>query len=117
MQRSNKYLGAGMETCPCPTRDRRNPFMSAPIRIPAFKHLWRILAISSALISVYATVLVRLGRDWWTDENYSHGLLIPFVIAYIVWSQRERFARVAQKPATIMGLTAVLAALLALWAG
>jgi len=91
--------------------------MSAPIRIPAFKHLWRILAIASALIFVYATVLVKLGRDWWTDENYSHGLLIPFVIAYIVWSQRERFVRVAQKPATIRGLTAVLAALLALWAG
>lgn len=66
---------------------------------------------------MYATVLVKLGRDWWTDENYSHGLLIPFVIAYIVWSQRERFVRVAQKPETIMGLTAVLAALLALWAG
>lgn len=91
--------------------------MSAPIRIPAFKHLWRILAIASALIFVYATVLFKLGRDWWTDENYSHGLLIPFVIAYIVWSQRERFARAAQRPETIMGLTAVLAALLALWAG
>ena len=91
--------------------------MSAPFRIPAFKHLWRILAISSALVFVYATVLVKLGRDWWTDENYSHGLLIPFVIAYIVWSQRERFAREAQQPATIMGLTAVLAALFALWAG
>src|SRR6266550_8596137 len=91
--------------------------MSVAFSIPAFKHLWRILAISSALIFVYATVLVRLGRDWWTDENYSHGLLIPIVIAYIVWSQRERFARAAQKPATIMGLTAVLAALLALWAG
>jgi len=91
--------------------------MSAPIRIPAFKHLWRILAIASALIFVYATVLIKLGRDWWTDENYSHGLLIPFVIAYIVWSQRERFVRAAQRPATIRGLTAVLAALLALWAG
>ena len=91
--------------------------MSAPFPIPAFKHLWRILAIASALIFVYATVLVKLGHDWWTDENYSHGLLIPFVIIYIVWSQRERFARLAQKPATIMGLTAVLAALFALWAG
>src|SRR6266550_1656900 len=91
--------------------------MSVAFSIPAFKHLWRILAISSALIFVYATVLVRLGRDWWTDENYSHGLLIPIVIAYILWSQRERLPRIAQKPSTIMGLTAVLAALLALWAG
>jgi exosortase len=91
--------------------------MSVASSIPARKHLWRILAIASALIFVYATVLVKLGHDWWADENYSHGLLIPFVIAYIVWSQRERFSGMAQKPATIMGLASVLAALLALWAG
>ena len=91
--------------------------MSAPTSIPASKQVWRILAISSALVFVYATVLLKLGRDWWTDENYSHGLLIPFIIGYILWSQRERFARTAVRPATIMGLTAVLAALLGLWAG
>jgi hypothetical protein len=27
----------------------------------------------------------KLGRDWWTDENYSHGLLVPFVIGFIVY--------------------------------
>jgi exosortase len=81
------------------------------------KHLWRILAISFALVFVYTTVLVKLGHTWWTDENYSHGLLIPFIIGYIVWSQRERFARTPQRPAMMMGLTAVLAAMVALWAG
>lgn len=81
------------------------------------KHLWRILAISSALILAYATVLAKLGHDWWTDENYSHGLLIPFVIAYFLWSQRERFARTASRPSTVWGLSAVVLALLALWAG
>jgi exosortase len=91
--------------------------MSAPFSIPVSKHLWRILAISSTLVFVYSTVLVKLGRNWWTDENYSHGLLIPFIIAYIVWSQRERFASAIQRPAAMMGLTAVLAALFALWAG
>jgi exosortase len=91
--------------------------MSAPISIPASKHVWRILAISSALVFVYATVLVKLGRNWWTDENYSHGLLIPFIIAYIAWGQRERLARTIQRPATFIGLAAVMVAILALWAG
>jgi exosortase len=85
--------------------------------IPATKHLWRILAISAALILVYATVLAKLGHDWWTDENYSHGLLIPFVLGYFLWSQRERFARTAHRPSTVWGLGAVVFALLALWAG
>ncbi|HVQ37111.1 MAG TPA: exosortase, partial [Pyrinomonadaceae bacterium] len=91
--------------------------MSAPISIPNFKPFWRILAISSVLVFVYATVLLKLGRDWWTDENYSHGLLIPFIIAYIAWGQRKQFLRTAQRPASLIGLTAVVAALVALWAG
>jgi exosortase len=81
------------------------------------KHLWRILAIAAALIFVYATVLTKLGHDWWTDENYSHGLLIPFVIGYLLWSQRDRLARAAERPSMTWGLAAVLCALLALWAG
>ena len=85
--------------------------------VTATKHPGRILAISAALVFVYATVLVKLGQDWWTDENYSHGLLIPLIIAYIIWSQRERFARAVQRPSTIWGLAAVVFALLALWAG
>ena len=65
-------------------------------RLTSTKHLWRILAIAGALIFVYASVLTKLGHDWWTDENYSHGLLIPFIIAFILWSQRERLARAAR---------------------
>jgi exosortase len=90
--------------------------MSVPTT-PGLKPLWRILAITGALLFAYATVLAKLGQDWWTDENYSHGLLIPLVNGYIVWSQRERFARAAQRPSTIWGMGAVLLALVALWAG
>ena len=85
--------------------------------VPAPKNIWRILAISSALIFAYATVLIKLGQDWWTDENYSHGLLIPFVICYFLWSERGRLARVVGSPSMMWGLSAVVFALLALWAG
>jgi exosortase len=85
--------------------------------VPASKYIWRVLAISSALIFAYATVLAKLGHDWWTDENYSHGLLIPFVIAYILWSQRDRLAHQSIRPSTLWGGAAVLFALFALWAG
>jgi exosortase len=81
------------------------------------KHLWRILAIAFALIFAYATVLAKLGHDWWTDENYSHGLLIPFIIAFILWNQRERLGSTAQRPSTVWGLAAVSSALVTLWAG
>jgi exosortase len=94
--------------------------MSVPLNLRSLsppKHLWRILAIAAALIFAYATVLRKLGHDWWTDENYSHGLLIPFIIVFILWSQRERLARAGQRSSLFWGLAAVLCALLALWAG
>lgn len=79
--------------------------------------LWKIVALSGAVVFAYATVLGKLGHDWWNDENYSHGLLIPAIIGYILWSQRDRFARSAGTSAVVWGVTAVLLALLALWAG
>jgi exosortase len=81
------------------------------------KNLWRALAITSVVLFAYATVLVRLSHDWWTDENYSHGLLIPFIIGYILWFERDTFAKAASRPSFSIGLAAILFALFALWAG
>jgi len=80
-------------------------------------HLWKPLLVAAAVAFVYWGVLLRLGRFWWEDENYSHGLLIPFVIGYILWTERERLARVAGRPSALWGGAAVVAGLLALWAG
>ena len=85
--------------------------------VPAAKKLWQGLAISFAIAFAYATVLVKLFHDWWNDENYSHGLLIPFIIGYIVWSQRDKLARVPVRPTLFVGAAAILFALFALWAG
>ncbi len=81
------------------------------------RNLWRVLAISAALIFTYAFVLANLGHQWWIDENYSHGLLIPFIIAYILWTQRQRLSRQPVRPSALWGGIIVLFALFALWAG
>ena len=85
--------------------------------VTASTRLWRPLAISAALVFVYGVVLAKLGHDWWTDENYSHGLLIPFIIGYIVWIQREHFTRDGARPGTVLGGGMVLFALVMLFAG
>jgi len=85
--------------------------------VPATKHFWRAIAISSAILFTYATVLVKLSRDWWGDENYSHGLLIPFIIGYILWFQRDKFVTASRRPSTLIGGGAVVLALFALWTG
>jgi exosortase len=91
--------------------------VSAVSRPSIPKNFWQVLVLAAVLAFTYASVLTRLGRDWWTDENYSHGLLIPLIIGFIGWSQRERFINAARRPAAVWGFSAVAMALLALWAG
>jgi exosortase len=85
--------------------------------VPAAKKLWQGLAISFAIAFAYATVLAKLFYDWWNDENYSHGLLIPLIIGYLLWTQRDKLARVHVRPMISLGLAAIVVALFALWAG
>jgi len=85
--------------------------------VAAMRKLWQGLAISFAIVFAYATVMAKLFHDWWNDENYSHGLLIPFIIGYIIWSQRDKLARASVRPSVLWGGAAVVVALFALWAG
>jgi len=85
--------------------------------VPATKKLWQGLAISFAIAFAYATVLAKLVHDWWNDENYSHGLLIPFIIGYIIWVQRDKLARISTRSSVLWGGAAIVCALFALWAG
>jgi exosortase len=81
------------------------------------ERVWKPLVIAAAVVFVYWGVLARLGRFWWDDENYSHGLLIPFVIGYILWAERGRLASLARRPRLFWGGAAVATALLMLWVG
>ena len=85
--------------------------------VPATRHYWRAFAIAFAILFTYAAVLAKLSRDWWTDENYSHGLLVPFIIGYILWIQRDKFATEPARPSVLLGGLAVVFSLFALWTG
>jgi exosortase len=75
------------------------------------------VAIAIALAFLYFTVIVKLANDWWHDENYSHGLLIPFVIAFILWHERKSFVDSKSTSSTWLGAIGIGASLCALWAG
>src|ERR1041384_4852336 len=81
------------------------------------RQLWKPLLVAAAVAFAYSGVLARLGRFWWEDENYSHGLLVPFVVGYMLWAGREKLAGAAARPRVFWGAGVVVAALLALWVG
>lgn len=83
----------------------------------SLKKFWQPLIIVAALLFIYVNVLKKLVYDWWNDENYSHGLLIPFVIGYIIWMKRHQLRNVVVQPAFVSGIAITLFALLFLWAG
>ncbi|HRH43488.1 MAG TPA: exosortase/archaeosortase family protein, partial [Pyrinomonadaceae bacterium] len=83
----------------------------------SFKTIWKPLVVALTLAFLYAMVLSKLGRDWWTDENYSHGLLVPFVIGYIIWIEWETLKNAPKNVSFWLGGSTILLALLMLLAG
>ncbi len=77
----------------------------------------KFIAVAAAVGFLYATVLAKLGLDWWTDENYSHGLLVPVVIAIIIWKERDAFHRVEIRSSILLGGITIFVAVLLLIAG
>lgn len=75
------------------------------------------VAVISALVFVYYSVASKLVLDWWSDENYSHGLLVPFVIGFIVWNERDRFVGLIRNGAPLIGSAVVAIAFALLAAG
>ena len=42
------------------------------------------------LLLVYLPTLYDLVVDWATDDNYSHGFLVPIVSFYLIWIRRDQ---------------------------
>jgi len=75
------------------------------------------VAITAAFAFLYAAVIAKLGLDWWSNENYSHGLLVPFVIGMIVWKAWPELVSVAEAGSRWLGGATYAAAILLLFAG
>ena len=60
---------------------------------------WGAIAWFTGLLLIsYALVLVALAHQWATDEDATHGFLVPVVAAYILWQRREELERAPVKP-------------------
>lgn len=75
-------------------------------------NLMKGVVVAASIVFLYATVLAKLGLDWWTDENYSHGLLIPFVIGFIVWGSWDSIKSRTEPSAWLGGIIVVFAMLM-----
>ena len=70
-----------------------------------------IVAVAAFVILVYNETLVALWRTWATNPNYSHGYLIPPVVAFLLWRDRRRYLA-ARERGSLFGLVLIGFALL-----
>jgi exosortase len=61
-----------------------------------------------SLLACYASVLRGMADQWWTDEDMGHGFLVPVVILWIVWRERDQWRTVPAEPA-LRGFTFIAA--------
>jgi exosortase len=72
------------------------------------------IGLASLAAIAYGPVLGRLISAWWTDSEYSHGLICLPLAAAIVWSRRDALAGLRRSPsrAGLAGAAAAIALLL-----
>lgn len=57
---------------------------------------WLLILAGTAWI--YGRVLMDLAKEWWVNPDYSHGLLIPFAIGYLIYEKRSALASLPLRP-------------------
>jgi len=65
---------------------------------------------------LYWPTVWKLIGDWWDDPNYSHGFLVPFFSAFLIWRRRQTLASLVPR-GTWTGVVVLVAGLLILLLG
>jgi exosortase len=68
------------------------------------------IVILAAFLWSYWPTITDLMAIWNRSDEYSSGLLVPFLAAYVVWTRREDLARVRVRPVVLWGVAAFLLA-------
>jgi len=77
---------------------------------------WPLLITGLLLALLYSRNFAMLWSDWKTDENYSHGFIVPLAFVWILWERREKLAHARIAP-HFWSFAIIVFALLQLLAG
>ncbi|MEO7029618.1 MAG: exosortase/archaeosortase family protein [Acidobacteriaceae bacterium] len=81
------------------------------------RRVWVPVAVLAVLLAaLYYRIAIKLVSDWYNIPDYSHGLLIPFFVLYLVWDKRRTLRAIPLKPSWA-GVGVVVFALLVLLVG
>ncbi len=59
--------------------------------------IWKVIPLVLLFFGLYYQIIFYMVKDWYNDSNYSHGFLIPFISAYIIWKNKEKISNIKIK--------------------
>ncbi len=87
------------------------PGEAHPANVRPQRREWILPSIGACLFVVlYVPVLTRLVAQWLSDPNYRHGIIIPFISAFIIWRKRDELRGLPGDGAAVLGVLLILAA-------
>ena len=57
----------------------------------------QIFLLVCSFLLLFNHTFLELIKDWANDENYSHGFIIPFITAFMLWQNRSVLSRLTIK--------------------
>jgi len=71
----------------------------------------QVIILSASFFALFNHTILKLIADWSSDENYSHGFLIPFITGYLIWQKKEKLAQYDFRPSA-WGLAIIITGML-----
>ena len=81
--------------------------------VQVFLHMF----LWGSLLFAYSKPLEMMVFQWWTNDMYSYGPLIPFISAYVIWLRRREILSIQIQPHLLGGVSLLVAGLILLSVG
>lgn len=73
-----------------------------------YKYRFQLAGLLVVLAAAYSSIIQRMVHNWYIDDNYSHGFLIPFIAGWFVYRDWPRLRETRATPSNI-GLLVIAA--------
>lgn len=74
---------------------------------------YELMLTITLMLVLYSNIIFEMVVDWWHDENYSHGFLVPLIAGYFIRERWNDLKTARVSPANI-GLVVIACALMQL---
>ena len=81
------------------------------VGLPWLSLVW-VGLLGILLCLLYSDTSRHMVQQWWNEEDYNHGFVVPLFSAYLAWQDRDRLRRLATHPSlwgiVVLGLGLLL---------